>query len=386
MILRFLILAFLACGIGHAEEEAGKLTASPLRTLIVFDASQSMYGKLAGAKDSKLKLAKAALLDSLESLPHDVEIGFLAFGHRGRSAPGGNRCGDIELLVPVGNNLAEVRRRVTTLSAKGTTPLCRALEQASKHLDSHASLILISDGGEGCGGDLLETARKIASSNDHLVVDILSLGQTKENNALLHELAKLTSGRLFDVQEEDQASKAMHTIMDSLTARGNLRITAHDLWETTTPTKADLLWKLYGVEGTPPLVAEFSGASLNLQVTPGLYWLVAETEAHHYAKQLHVPQQESISTRLSLSQGEIELQASGSWRFQLYRAWPGKGHEKHIVSKSNIIGPQVLKLPEGLYRLEYQRKDSALKHTRSLQAEPERRHLYKIAFPVKEKL
>jgi hypothetical protein len=90
-----------------AQGDESGLQAGAMRVLIVFDASQSMYGKLEDSSQSKLNLAKGLMETTLESWPEDVQLGLLAYGHRGRRAPGRDRCRDIELLVSVAPGTAK---------------------------------------------------------------------------------------------------------------------------------------------------------------------------------------------------------------------------------------------------------------------------------------
>ena len=94
------------------------------------------------------------MASTMSEWSREVKVGLLVYGHRGRRAPGGDRCRDIEVLVPIGlGQSTKVAKAVARLSARGTTPLCAALKQASGHLRSETtpgSLVLISDGSEEC--------------------------------------------------------------------------------------------------------------------------------------------------------------------------------------------------------------------------------------------
>ncbi len=201
-------------------------------------------------------------------------------------APGGDRCRDMELPVPVAPGTAsKVRRLVRGLSAKGITPPCRALIQAHQHLNTgtiSGNLVLLSDGREKCGGDLLETVSLLASKGRQLTVDVFSLGQIEEQNVSFNELAGLLDGRLFDVRSKADAKTVMEVIVQRLVSRSNLSVTAHDFWGNDGFTETPLSWELHGVEGEPFLVGTFTKPALRLSMTPGLYWVVAQVPKKRY--------------------------------------------------------------------------------------------------------
>jgi hypothetical protein len=163
-------------------------------------------------------------------------------------APGGDRCRDMELPVPVAPGTAsKVRRLVRGLSAKGITPPCRALIQAHQDLNTgtiSGNLVLLSDGREKCGGDLLETVSLLASKGRQLTVDVFSLGQIEEQNVSFNELASLLDGRLFDVRDKVDVKTVMAVIVQLLVSRSNLSVTAHDLWGNDGFTETPLSWEL----------------------------------------------------------------------------------------------------------------------------------------------
>ena len=201
-------------------------------------------------------------------------------------APGGDRCRDIELPVPVAPGAAsKVRGLVRGLSAKEITPPSRALIQAHQHLNTgtiSGYLVLLSDGREKCGGDLLETVSLLASKGRQLTVDVFSLGQIEEQNVSFNELASLLDGRLFDVRDKVDAKTVMAVIVQLLVSRSNLSVTAHDLWGNDGFTETPLSWEFHGVEGAPFWVGTFTKPARRLSVTPGLYWVVAQVPKKRY--------------------------------------------------------------------------------------------------------
>src|SRR5262245_29568314 len=63
------------------------------RAIIILDASGSMWGQIDGKP--KLEIARETLRSVLQSVPADMELGLMAYGHREKGS-----CEDIELIVP----------------------------------------------------------------------------------------------------------------------------------------------------------------------------------------------------------------------------------------------------------------------------------------------
>ena len=78
------------------------------KAIIILDASGSMWGQIDGKP--KLEIARESLRTVLQSMPADLELGFMAYGHREK----GN-CDDIELIVPpaagTANAITDCRRQ-----------------------------------------------------------------------------------------------------------------------------------------------------------------------------------------------------------------------------------------------------------------------------------
>ena len=72
---------------------SNSLASGADRTMIVLDASGSMWGQIDGRP--KLEIARDTLHNVLQTVPGDMELGLMAYGHREKGS-----CSDIELIVP----------------------------------------------------------------------------------------------------------------------------------------------------------------------------------------------------------------------------------------------------------------------------------------------
>ena len=120
------------------------------RAIIVLDASGSMWGQIDGKP--KLEIARETLRTVLQSVPADMELGLMAYGHREKGT-----CEDIELVVPpAAGSASAITAAADTMKFLGKTPLSAAVRQAAealKYTEDKATVILITDGLETCEAD-----------------------------------------------------------------------------------------------------------------------------------------------------------------------------------------------------------------------------------------
>ena len=120
------------------------------KAIIVLDASGSMWGQINGKP--KLMIAREALHTVLQTLPPDLELGLMAYGHSEKGS-----CEDIELVVPPAAGTASaITTAADNMKFLGKTPLTAAVKQAAealKYTEDKATVILITDGLETCNAD-----------------------------------------------------------------------------------------------------------------------------------------------------------------------------------------------------------------------------------------
>ena len=129
--------------------------AEPAKTILVLDCSGSMWGTIRGR--TKIDIAREAITKVVGGLDATTQLGFMAYGHRRKGD-----CEDIELLIPAGPlSRAAYLAKVKALQPLGKTPLTRAVglaAEALKYEEQEATVILVCDGLESCGGDPCELA------------------------------------------------------------------------------------------------------------------------------------------------------------------------------------------------------------------------------------
>jgi Ca-activated chloride channel homolog len=208
VMFQFNIRRRLYAGLGALCLAPACLAAEPPATIVVFDGSGSMWGKLDGEKQTKLVLARDALKANMAKLKPDARMGLASFGHRR-----GADCTDVQVIVSPEAGTAE---RINTVldkhNPRGKGPLTTALKEAAKALGSGTgpkSLILIHDDPDNCQQDACAALGEIQASAPSVQISVIGLGLRKEEAQRLMCLTKPTGGKLIDAQNADQIASGI---------------------------------------------------------------------------------------------------------------------------------------------------------------------------------
>jgi len=186
----------LACLAGAALF-ASATAAHADKAIIVLDASGSMWGQIGG--EAKIAIAKETLADVLRSVPADLELGFMAYGHRDKGS-----CTDIELIVPPGPGTADlITVAADGLSPKGKTPISDAVRQAAESLrftEDKATVILITDGLETCDADPCAVATELEQAGVDFTAHVVGFGLSSEEGKQVACLAENTGGTYISAE------------------------------------------------------------------------------------------------------------------------------------------------------------------------------------------
>ncbi len=153
MFRLLLVFVFLSC-ISSGAIAQGK-SPKKMRILFIFDASNSMSGKLNGK--TKMEYAKQMFVQFVDSLSRkkNYEFALRMYGNTVAYPPGD--CEDSKLFVPFQkNNLALIKQKVAEVKPTGITPIAHSLTKCAFDFPDQVSenvVILITDGIEECGGD-----------------------------------------------------------------------------------------------------------------------------------------------------------------------------------------------------------------------------------------
>lgn len=210
-----LLLSSLFFTFCSSAQLAGELMQS--RILILLDGSSSMTQKWVSGK-VKYTAAQDVILrliDSVYNVNNQVQFGLRMFGHQ-HTVPEHN-CYDTRMEVPFSiDNRSQMSLRLQDIHPVGITPIAFALKEAANKdiLDEEHyvySIILITDGGESCGGDICEVMKTLLKSKVYFKPYIVSL----ENDPGLRATYSCM-GEFLQVTNDNEVNPAVKIIVDAL--------------------------------------------------------------------------------------------------------------------------------------------------------------------------
>lgn len=186
------------------------------RILFILDASNSMngsWGKITRLEAAKELLAKS--VTELEGVPN-LEIALRVYGHQSEITATYQDCEDTKLEIPFGkNNHGQIKSRIKTIRAKGTTPIARSLEAAAGDFPDATSrnvIILITDGLEACDNDPCVIAKKLKDKGVNVKPFVIGVGMDLsylEKFRCIGEYADAETPESFEIVLKNVVSKAL---------------------------------------------------------------------------------------------------------------------------------------------------------------------------------
>jgi Ca-activated chloride channel family protein len=184
------------------------------RAIIVLDGSGSMWAQIDGK--ARITLARETLHKVLATLPDDLELGLMAYGHREK----GN-CADIEMLIePAVGTGAAIAAAADAINPTGMTPISDAVRLAAENLqytERKATVILITDGLETCEVDPCALAADLESKGIDFTTHVLGFGLSDEEGQKVACLAENTGGQYLSAEDGDALVTALTTAVAQVT-------------------------------------------------------------------------------------------------------------------------------------------------------------------------
>ncbi|RYD52240.1 MAG: VWA domain-containing protein [Sphingobacteriales bacterium] len=186
------------------------------RILLLVDGSSSMLQPWKGTENRFQTTARLIdnLMDSMYRLNPDVAFALRVYGHQ--SVVSDSNCYDTRREVMFSkNNRDQMSLRMASLHPLGVSPIAYSLQQAAEEdlIDEEHysySIILITDGGESCGGDLCAVARLLEQRSIFFKPYIISM---VDYAPLAGQYACL--GTYLTVSRPDQMKPTIQTILDA---------------------------------------------------------------------------------------------------------------------------------------------------------------------------
>jgi Ca-activated chloride channel family protein len=182
------------------------LSAQPAPIVLILDGSGSMWGKI--GTDTKIGIARTVVSDLLDDLAADQPVGLVAYGHRQKGD-----CEDIETLhAPATGNRAAIKSSLKELNPVGKTPLAAAALATIEDLKTRggsATLILVSDGAESCGGDLCAVITAAREAGLDFVLHVVGFDLGESDRTALECAARAGGGNYYEARDGTGLSTAL---------------------------------------------------------------------------------------------------------------------------------------------------------------------------------
>lgn len=113
-------------------------------------------------------------------------------------------CKQTVTPIPIGeNNITKIRKKLLTLSPFGDTPLEYSLREAIYNDFSNTNnlkhIILITDGGENCGGDPCAFMREVMATRNDIRIDVIAVCLDNQYIPLYDCITDATGGAIINI-------------------------------------------------------------------------------------------------------------------------------------------------------------------------------------------
>jgi Ca-activated chloride channel family protein len=182
-------------------QEPGEL--SPM--VFIYDSSGSMWGQIKGK--AKVAIAREVMAETVARLPASQRVGLVAYGHRNEGD-----CEDVQNLL-VNANKDQVPPALDSIRPLGKTPLAWSATQVIEQLrndQQKATIILLTDGVESCGGNLCEVVKAARESGVEFVMHIVGFGLQAGETGPLVCAAEAGSGQYFDAASAEELAEGLY--------------------------------------------------------------------------------------------------------------------------------------------------------------------------------
>lgn len=186
-----------------AMKDTAQAPAVRNNLVIVMDASGSMAERIDGKL--KMDIAKEAVYKLIDGLANDVNLGIVAYGHKGNSTQAQKMvsCQGIEEVYYIGGlNKASAKAQIANLQPTGWTPMANSLQKAQQMLANYPGqnnkILLASDGEETCGGDPIAQAKALQAAGAK--VDVVGFDVAGEAETQLKDISINGNGSYFSVK------------------------------------------------------------------------------------------------------------------------------------------------------------------------------------------
>ncbi len=186
------------------------------RILFLVDGSSSML-ETWQTNQIRFKVAGKIIdqiVDSIYKVNPNVEFGLRVYGHQHTAQE--KNCFDTKLEVPFGkSNATQLYLRMASLKPLGVSPIAYSLKEAAENdlintANYNYSLILITDGGESCNGNICEIVKLLLEKKikfQPYIISLINYQPLEQQYACLGSFLKVTN--------DAEALQATNTILEA---------------------------------------------------------------------------------------------------------------------------------------------------------------------------
>jgi Cell division protein len=236
------ILFFTLCLLAIARAAMAQEQEKQQRILLLLDGSSSMLQPWVGNENRFQTASKiiTTLIDSVYRVNDKVEFGLRVYGHQ--SPAQNNNCFDSKREVMFSkNNLTQMGLRLESLHPAGVSPIAYSLKEAvlNDMVDTrnyNYSLILITDGGESCNGNICEVVKMLVEAKINFkpyIVSLIDYAPLKEQYDCM--------GTYLMVTKENEIPVAVNTIVNAYRPLLTMTPATRKLLQTTAASVPSVL-------------------------------------------------------------------------------------------------------------------------------------------------
>lgn len=345
-------------GLGYTAGAQNADKPSPGELILILDASGSMWGQIEG--DNKITIAKKVLKDLIDGLPENTSVGLIVYGHRDKGD-----CKDIETVVPPGPvNKKLLSEKIDAISPKGKTPITDSVNQAFEIVrgsENAATVILVSDGLETCGGDPCRAVEAAKGSGINFVMHVVGFDVAKEDVSQLECAAQAGGGLYLSATNAGELSSALETAVElpadlpagrlsvKVTAEGKLKDTTVNVIDTKTGEVIGT-GRTYASKETNPRIIPLPDGVYDVEVIP----LGIKGADKQIIKGVEIKQGETVEKTVDFGFGELTVGVTRNGSLSDATVTVYEPGTKNYVAGGRTYGspdsnPKRIKLSPGVY-------------------------------------
>lgn len=239
--LAYSLFAFSVWASSLIAPVSAQITTTPRqpRVLLLLDGSASMQQPWSG-EGSAPRFNTAAriierLMDSVYSVNPNVEFGLRVYGHQFGSAE--NNCYDTRREVGFSkNNRTQMSLRLANLHPQGVSPIAYSIRRTAQDdledwLNHSYAVILVTDGGESCSGDICAAVQEFLRQKIFFKPYIIGLAPVEGLRPQYECL-----GQYLQVTTEGEMPSAIGTIVEDYRRALTVALKEDKVIPTPTPT------------------------------------------------------------------------------------------------------------------------------------------------------